>query len=106
MHEQCLQVSRTDSAGYWWGMWLVAVAGNPDYWWTVAGPILNTIMLTSVLGSAFQDNYMGSRPEYQELMVRTRKFLPLPLSREAIARNHDRMAAARANSKLSEINSA
>lgn len=51
----------------WWGMWLVAVAGNPDCWWTVAGPIVNTIMLTSVLGSAFQDNYMGSRPEYQEL---------------------------------------
>jgi steroid 5-alpha reductase family enzyme len=90
----------------WWGMWLVAVAGNPDCWWTVAGPILNTIMLTSVLGSAFQDNYMGSRPEYQELMVRTRKFLPLPLSQTAIARNHDRMTAARANSKLSESNSA
>jgi steroid 5-alpha reductase family enzyme len=90
----------------WWGMWLVAVAGNPDYWWTLVGPVLNTIMLTSVLGSAFQDNYMGSRPEYQELMVRTRKFLPLPLSRDAIARNHDRMAAARANSKLSESNSA
>ena len=90
----------------WWGMWLVAVAGNPDYWWTVVGPVLNTIMLTSVLGSAFQDNYMGARPEYQELMVRTRKFLPLPLSREAIARNHDRMTAARANSKLSESNSA
>lgn len=90
----------------WWGIWFVAVAGNPDYWWTVVGPVLNTIMLTSVLGSAFQDNYMGSRPEYQELMVRTRKFLPLPLSREAIARNHDRMAAARASSKLSESNSA
>lgn len=90
----------------WWGMWLVAVAGNPDYWWTVVGPILNTIMLTSVLGSAFQDNYMGSRPEYQELMVRTRKFLPLPLSREAMARNHDRLAAQRANSKLSDSNSA
>lgn len=90
----------------WWGMWLVAVAGNPDYWWTVVGPVLNTVMLTSVLGSAFQDNYMGSRPEYQELMVRTRKFLPLPLSREAIARNHDRMTAARASNKLSESNSA
>src|SRR4029450_5164737 len=22
----------------WWGMWLVAVAGDPDGWWTVAGP--------------------------------------------------------------------
>ncbi|WP_155927662.1 DUF1295 domain-containing protein [Mycolicibacterium sp. CBMA 234] len=88
----------------WWGMWLVAVAGNPECWWTVVGPVLNTIMLTSVLGSAFQDNYMGSRPEYQELMVRTRRFLPLPLSPAAIARNHDRLAAQRAAVALSEEN--
>jgi steroid 5-alpha reductase family enzyme len=84
----------------WWGMWLVAVAGNPSCWWTVAGPILNTIMLTAVLGSAFQDNYMGARPEYQELMVRTRRFLPLPTSSRAIARNRDRLAAQRASDSL------
>ena len=88
-----------------WGMWLVAVAGNPACWWSVIGPILNTIMLTSVLGSAFQDNYMGSRPEYQQLMVRTRRFLPLPLSPGAIARNHDRLAAQRANALLTESDS-
>jgi steroid 5-alpha reductase family enzyme len=80
----------------WWGMWLVAVAGNPDCWWTVAGPIINTIMLTSVLGSAFQDNYMGVRPEYQELMARTRRFLPLPLSADTIARKQARLAEQRA----------
>lgn len=80
----------------WWGMWLVAVAGNPDCWWTVAGPIVNTIMLTSVLGSSFQDNYMGSRPEYQQLMIRTRRFLPIPLSQAAIARNETRLAAQQA----------
>jgi steroid 5-alpha reductase family enzyme len=84
----------------WWGMWLVAVAGNPDIWWTVAGPILNTIMLTSVLGSAFQDNFMGVRPEYQELMARTRRFLPLPLSANALARNQERLAEQRAKDVL------
>ena len=84
----------------WWGMWLVAVAGNTSCWWTVAGPILNTIMLTSVLGSAFQDTYMGTRPEYQELMVRTRRFLPLPMSSHAIARNRDRLAAQGASDSL------
>ncbi len=65
----------------WWGIWLVAVAGNWDAWWTVCGPLINTIMLTSVLGSRFQDNYMGERPDYQELMARTRRFLPLPVSK-------------------------
>jgi steroid 5-alpha reductase family enzyme len=84
----------------WWGMWLVAIAGNPYCWWTVAGPIVNTIMLTSVLGSAFQDNYMGSRPEYQQLMVRTRRFLPLPLSANAIARNQARLAEQQAKAAM------
>jgi steroid 5-alpha reductase family enzyme len=56
----------------------VALAGNPDAWWTVIGPVVNTVMLTKVLGSAFQDKYMGDRPEYREVMARTRAFLPLP----------------------------
>jgi steroid 5-alpha reductase family enzyme len=76
----------------WWGIWLVAVAGNSAVWWTVAGPLINTIMLTSVLGSKFQDNYMGGRPEYQALMARTRRFLPLPLSADKIATNEARFA--------------
>jgi steroid 5-alpha reductase family enzyme len=65
----------------WWGVWIVAVAGNPEAWWTVVGPLVNTIMLTKVLGSAYQDKYMGDRPEYQEHMTRTRAFLPLPRKR-------------------------
>lgn len=63
----------------WWGIWIVAVAGNADIWWTVVGPIANTVMLTMVLGSALADKHMGDRPEYQEVMRKTRKFLPLPL---------------------------
>lgn len=76
----------------WWGVWLVAMDGNPDVWWTVVGPIVNTVMLAAVFGSAFQDAYMGSRPEYQELMIRTRRFLPFPLSEAAIARNRTKVA--------------
>jgi steroid 5-alpha reductase family enzyme len=60
----------------WWGIYLTAVAGNPEIWWTVAGPILNTIMLTKVLGTTFQDKYMGTRPEYADLMKRTSPFFP------------------------------
>jgi steroid 5-alpha reductase family enzyme len=80
----------------WWGMWLVAVSADSHVWWTVAGPLANTIMLTSVLGSKFQDDYMGSRPEYQELMARTRRFLPLPLSSRARAEAEAKVVAARA----------
>ena len=62
----------------WWGIWIVAVSTNFSIWWTIAGPIMNTIMLTGILGRAFQDKFMGSRPEYQKLMARTSSFLPIP----------------------------
>lgn len=62
----------------WWGIWLVAIGGNPDIWWCVAGPVVNTLMMTKVLGSTYQDKVMGDRPEYQRLMTRTRAFLPFP----------------------------
>jgi steroid 5-alpha reductase family enzyme len=62
----------------WWGIWLVAVAGNPAIWWTIIAPIANTVMLTALFGRALQDSLMGVRPEYQQLMRETNSFLPLP----------------------------
>jgi steroid 5-alpha reductase family enzyme len=62
----------------WWGIWIVAVAGNPTIWWTVIGPVFNTIMLTGILGRAFQDKFMGVRPEYKKVMEETNGFLPFP----------------------------
>jgi steroid 5-alpha reductase family enzyme len=68
----------------WWGIWLVAVSGNADLWWTAIGPLANTIMLTLILGVALQDKYMGDRPEYQALMARTRALLPLPVKQSPV----------------------
>jgi steroid 5-alpha reductase family enzyme len=80
----------------WWGIWLVAIDGNWDAWWTVGGPLVNTIMLTSVLGSAFQNTYMGLRLEPQRLIARTRGFLPLPLSRSRRDANERKVEHAQA----------
>jgi len=71
----------------WWGIWLVAVSGNPEIWWTVAGPIMNTIMLTGILGKAFQDKFMGVRPEYQKVIAETNGFLPIPKKRVPVAQD-------------------
>ena len=62
----------------WWGIYIVAVSGNPDYWWIIVGPIVNTILLTGIVGRAFQDKFMGGRPEYRDLMAKTNSFLPIP----------------------------
>jgi steroid 5-alpha reductase family enzyme len=62
----------------WWGIYLVALAGNPGVWWVVVGPIVNTIMLAGVTGSPMTDKIMGSRPEYRAIIARTRSFFPFP----------------------------
>jgi steroid 5-alpha reductase family enzyme len=67
----------------WWGIWLIAVAGNPAVWWTVIAPLFNTLMLTSLFGRALQDRVMSARPEYRKLMLETNGFLPLPRARPA-----------------------
>jgi steroid 5-alpha reductase family enzyme len=65
----------------WWGIWLVAVAGNSSIWWTIVAPLMNTVMLTSLFGRALQDRLMGVRPDYQKLMRETNGFLPWPRSK-------------------------
>jgi steroid 5-alpha reductase family enzyme len=69
----------------WWGIWIVAMSASFDCWWTVIGPIINTLMLTVLTGSRMTDQIMGSRPEYRELMARTRFFWPVPLARARTA---------------------
>jgi steroid 5-alpha reductase family enzyme len=60
----------------WWGLWLTCYAFHPELWWTIAGPAFNTFMLTKVLGTAFQDKFMGDRPEYKALMSKRGGFFP------------------------------
>jgi steroid 5-alpha reductase family enzyme len=60
----------------WWGIFLMAFASNHHLWWTIIGPATDTFMLTKILGTAFQDKFMGSRPEYQALMARRPGFFP------------------------------
>ena len=28
--------------GFWWGLWLFALAANPGWWWSVVGPLTIT----------------------------------------------------------------
>lgn len=64
------------NACVWWGIYIVAVAGNPAIWWTIVGPIVDTIMLTKVLGSALADRYLVDFPGYKEMMRETNAFFP------------------------------
>jgi steroid 5-alpha reductase family enzyme len=61
----------------WWGLFLVALAGGG--WWSVAGPLLMSIMLLKVSGVALLEKDIGERrPAYRDYVRRTNAFFPGP----------------------------
>ena len=66
----------------WWGIWVVAVAAGA--WWTIAGPLLMTILLLRVSGVTVLERSMSKRrPGYGEYAARTSAFVPMPPRRTA-----------------------
>ena len=60
----------------WWGLYLVALDGGA--WWSVAGPLIMTVLLTRVSGKDLLEKSMSRRPGYCEYVERTSGFIPLP----------------------------
>ena len=59
----------------WWGLWLVAVAAGA--WWTVASPLLMTVLLLKVSGVTLLEKHMADRgPAYRAYAARTNAFFP------------------------------
>lgn len=64
-------------ATLWWGFGLFALA-TPGAWWTLAGPLLMTVLLLRVSGVSLLEKHMAARPGYAEYVRRTSAFFPLP----------------------------
>lgn len=61
----------------WWSFYLFAVATGG--WWTIASPILMSILLLKVSGVAMLENTITERrPEYADYIRRTNAFFPGP----------------------------
>lgn len=71
----------------WWGFWLMALAGAG--WggaWSVASPILMTVLLLKVSGVAMLEKDIGERrPAYREYIARTNAFFPGPPRPQGVA---------------------
>lgn len=61
----------------WWGFGALGVAaGSP---WTLAGPVLMTLLLLRVSGVTLLEETIGARrPEYADYQRRTNAFFPGP----------------------------
>ncbi|MEJ3745829.1 DUF1295 domain-containing protein [Actinomycetes bacterium KLBMP 9797] len=62
--------------GFWWGMWLFALAAAPAWWWTVAGPIAMVLLFTFVSVPMMDRRSLARRPAYAEHMRRVPALLP------------------------------
>jgi steroid 5-alpha reductase family enzyme len=61
----------------WWGFYLIAVSAGG--WWSVAGPLLMSVLLLKVSGVALLERDIGARrPGYAEYVRRTSAFFPRP----------------------------
>lgn len=61
----------------WWSFYLFAVASGG--WWSIASPVLMSILLLKVSGVAMLERTIGERrPDYAEYICRTNAFFPGP----------------------------
>jgi steroid 5-alpha reductase family enzyme len=61
----------------WWGLYLVALGGGA--WWSVASPLLMSVLLLRVSGVTLLEADIGARrPGYAAYVARTNAFFPGP----------------------------
>ena len=61
----------------WWGLFLIALAAGG--WWSVAGPLVMSLLLLKVSGVALLEKDIGERrPAYRAYVRRTNAFFPGP----------------------------
>jgi len=59
----------------WWGFYLIALAAGA--WWSIAGPILMSVLLMRVSGVTLLEKDIGERrPKYADYVRRTNAFFP------------------------------
>jgi steroid 5-alpha reductase family enzyme len=59
----------------WWGFYLIAVGAGA--WWSVAGPLIMSVLLMKVSGVTLLEKDIGlRRPKYADYIRRTNAFFP------------------------------
>ena len=62
----------------WWGLYLIALATG-DAWWSIAGPLLMSVLLLRVSGVTLLERHLTrNRPGYDDYVRRTSAFFPRP----------------------------
>jgi steroid 5-alpha reductase family enzyme len=72
--------------GFWWGLWLFALAADPSWWWTVVGPLAMVALFVTVSVPMMDARSLQRRAGYAEHMAAVPALIPRLTRRRSTAR--------------------
>lgn len=64
--------------GFWWGLWLFALAADPAWWWTVIGPVAMTAMFLGASIPMMERRSLERRAAYAGYAAEVSLVIPRP----------------------------
>jgi steroid 5-alpha reductase family enzyme len=61
---------------FWWGLFVFALASGLEYWWTIAGPLVITLLFLGVSIPLMEKRSLAHRPGYSELRKKVSVLIP------------------------------
>jgi len=61
---------------FWWGLYLMGLAADPAYWWTIIGPLSITLMFIFVSIPMIDKRSLERRPQYADHMKKVSACIP------------------------------
>ncbi len=63
---------------FWWGIYIIQLSIAPDYWYTIAGPVLMTLLFVFISVPMMKNKLLASKQGYYEYVRTTSMLIPLP----------------------------
>ena len=60
---------------FWWGLYLMTLSVNSDFWWLFICPLSMTLMFTLVTCTMMDNRSLLNRPDYSTYMAKTSQLL-------------------------------
>lgn len=73
---------------FWWGIWLIQLSVLPQYWWSVAAPLLMTLMFMFISIPMMEKRLLASRTDYADYRRRTSALFLLPSQKTEDSKAH------------------
>lgn len=77
----CRHPNYLGEMGFWWGLYLLALAADPTWWWAGIGALSITVMFVFVSAPWLDTRNLARRPGYATYVLRTFSLIPWPPSR-------------------------